>query len=331
MTDIDDCVILHDDGNRRNPFYGKSITLRSIDPNDPSIVATTIINGFSANGVTFTHGENSGAVLDGFTITGCHDGIYCDGSSPTISNCIISNNANGGIYCQNGSSPFVTNCTLSHNSSYGLYCSGSSPNISNCIIASNSSYGVECASDSSPLITNCSVVDNNQRGISASSGSPEIVNCILWDNGDDLYNCSASYSCIENGDVGVGNIYYMPYFVDAEGGDYHLRSYSPCIDAGDPNSDYFNEPESGGINMGAYGNTSEAETASLDTDADGLPDTWERNWWPEDVNLSQEPEGNPDGDNFITLAEYLFGYNPTVATVAPMQIPYFNSKSVIFS
>jgi len=42
--------------------------------------------------------------------------------------------------------------------------------------------------------------------------------------------------------------------------DYHLSPYSPCIDAGDPMSDYNFEPEPDGgrINMGAYGNTPEA-------------------------------------------------------------------------
>ena len=35
---------------------------------------------------------------------------------------------------------------------------------------------------------------------------------------------------------------------------------SPCIDAGDPNDDYSNEPDPNGgrINMGAFGNTDQA-------------------------------------------------------------------------
>jgi len=36
--------------------------------------------------------------------------------------------------------------------------------------------------------------------------------------------------------------------------------HSPCIDAGDPKSEYKNEPKPNGgrVNMGAYGNTEEA-------------------------------------------------------------------------
>lgn len=70
-----------------------------------------------------------------------------------------------------------------------------------------------------------------------------------------------------------GNIYLNPSFIDPNLGDYHLMSFSPCIDAGDPNSDYSLEPEDNGkrINIGAYGNTPWA-TRTLDSDEDGVKD-----------------------------------------------------------
>ena len=42
--------------------------------------------------------------------------------------------------------------------------------------------------------------------------------------------------------------------------DCHVRPKSPAIDAGDPKSPYRNEPKPCGwrVNLGAYGNTSEA-------------------------------------------------------------------------
>ncbi len=54
-----------------------------------------------------------------------------------------------------------------------------------------------------------------------------------------------------------------PLFTDASSGDYHLQTTSPAIDAGDPADDFSNEPNGGGdrINIGAYGNTSEATKA----------------------------------------------------------------------
>lgn len=94
----------------------------------------------------------------------------------------------------------------------------------------------------------------------------------------------------ENGDfenmdsqVGInGNISQDPLFHDADSNDFHLQSRSgrwhpssnswvtdiatsPCIDAGDPDSDFSNEPTGNGsrINLGAYGNTAEASKSPL--------------------------------------------------------------------
>jgi len=59
---------------------------------------------------------------------------------------------------------------------------------------------------------------------------------------------------------GGGNIDADPLFKNPEIFDFHLTRHSPCIDTGNPNDDYSNEPSPNGnrINMGAYGNTSEA-------------------------------------------------------------------------
>ena len=60
---------------------------------------------------------------------------------------------------------------------------------------------------------------------------------------------------------GIGNLNTDPLFVDRNAGDYHLRSSSPCINAGDPNrtaeageTDIDGESRimGGRIDMGAY-------------------------------------------------------------------------------
>src|SRR4030042_645279 len=100
---------------------------------------------------TCSSGETADTVLKGFTITDGKlipygSGIYCiDYSSPTITNCTISDNSasnGGGIYCFYNSSPTITNCTISDNytptSAGGIYCSyGSLPKINNTIIYFN--------------------------------------------------------------------------------------------------------------------------------------------------------------------------------------------------
>ena len=78
-------------------FNGKNITVTSIDPTDPDVVAGTIIDASgSGSVVTFANGETSNAKLTGFTITGGYGtspvigylywggGVYCYKSSPTI-------------------------------------------------------------------------------------------------------------------------------------------------------------------------------------------------------------------------------------------------------
>jgi len=129
-----------------------------------------------------------------------------------------------------------------------------------------------------PKITNVTIV-NNLYGVMAFAGSePDILNSIFWNNTHgDMHQCQASFSCYQGASEDQGNIDADPLFADAGGGDFHLRSQwgrylpgqdmwildemiSPCIDGGDPNADYFFEPEPNGdrINMGAYGGTAYA-------------------------------------------------------------------------
>lgn len=57
-----------------------------------------------------------------------------------------------------------------------------------------------------------------------------------------------------------GNISADPLFVNADASDFHERTGSPHVDAGNPKSDFSLEPQPNGgrINIGAYGNTAEA-------------------------------------------------------------------------
>ncbi len=128
-------------------FPGKNIILRSTDPTDPDVVASTIINGQRTGPVVrFWARAKPPCVLSGFTLTNGRatrgGGISAFGTPATIQNNTISGNKaeyGGGLYDCDGT---IQNNTISGNSSYsnseggGLYnCDGS---IKNNTISGNS-------------------------------------------------------------------------------------------------------------------------------------------------------------------------------------------------
>ena len=193
-------------GNRDIDFFGKAITVRSESGPENCIIDCQN----SGRGFYFYKGEDANVILDGFTITngytrsygsrGGGGGIYCDNSSPTITNCTITDNTGyglggGGIYCEQ-SNPTITNCKISGNSIYarsqgggGIYCYRSNPKISNCTITGNTGDekggGIYCKG-SSPTITNCTIIGNSAMryggGIYCDESSPTITNCAISNN-----------------------------------------------------------------------------------------------------------------------------------------------------
>ena len=320
-------------------FNGKPVHLRSTDPNDPNVVAATIIdaNGVG-NGVTFSNAEDANSIIQGLTIRNAQSawwyaGINCTNASPAIRDCVLRNNYSGiyldhstaeitncqgiynshyGLFIRYSSSPTIASGIFSHNDTYGVFADDSEGVINNSVMAKNSNAGLRVSSGSVTVL-NCTIADNTTYGIYATSAT-EVKNCILWNNSNDLYNCSATFSCIEDADTGRGNIYADPLFQDADANDFHLDANSPCIDTGVPWFDYSNEPSPNGgrINMGAYGNTSEAMT-STDVDSDNISDAWEAMYWPGDDPNLHDPNDNPDGDSLTNLSEYLFGTDPNTS------------------
>lgn len=111
-------------------FRGRAITLTSIDPNDPDVVESTVIDAKHDDiydiVVSFHTGEGPNSVIAGFKITGGYaqygSGICCwENCSPTIKDCNITGNTStsdgGGIYCRNNSNPIITDCNINKNSS----------------------------------------------------------------------------------------------------------------------------------------------------------------------------------------------------------------------
>ena len=285
------------DGNRDIDLKGKAITVKSENGADACIIDCEGTFVKPHRGFYFHSGETETSVVDGFTIQngwidGAGGGVYCDSSSPTLTNNAITGNTasydGGGVYCEYYSSPTLTNNTITGNTaSYGggVSCDSSSPTLTNNAITGNTaSYdggGVYCEYYSSPTLTNNTIADNTASaggGVYCYNYSvPILINCILWaDAPQEVYFESSypngivvSYSDVQGGkdgivsenpgdiiDWGEGNIDEDPLFVDADNGDYHLQAGSPCIDAGTPDGapddDLEGNPRDEFPDMGAY-------------------------------------------------------------------------------
>lgn len=159
-------------------------------------------------------------------------GFYCYYGPAEFTRCISEANYYGFLIY--GSSAMIQNCSIRNNSSYGIYTRDGATVIRNSIIY-GSSYGIWCSYTPSPVIRGVTIANNSTYGIVASSGCvPDISNSIIWANGDDLNGCTATYSNIEDGDAGAGNICEDPKFVNAGARNYHLQNTSPCINRGNP-------------------------------------------------------------------------------------------------
>lgn len=334
------------EGNRDLDFKGKAITVRSEDPNDPNVVAATIIdcNGSETDphrGFYFHTGEDANSILEGFTITNGYGpnepfgastysaggAIYCISSSPTIRNCVFANNYShywgGGMWFDN-SHAVIEDCIFQDNVALdtggGLYNRSSSITLKDCQFVDNSAdygggiYTIDGASSVrntlfignlaainggglrnkrvASTISNCTFFDNQAPAGAAVhnvlSEGTTITNCILWGNPDTEIEGDAevTYSDIQGGYPGDGNIDADPCFANVHEDDFHLRSQfgrweptsktwvldtvtSPCIDRGDPSEPVGDEPNPNRnrINQGAYGGTAEASKSPDCTEA----------------------------------------------------------------
>lgn len=107
-----------------------------------------------------------------------HYPIMCNSSSLTITNNLIINSVDTGIYIcwASSDSTVVANNTFSNNGKEGIWCYQSSPTIKNNIITPHSSSGISASSSSFPKISYNNVWNNsaNHYALSGSICQPGI-------------------------------------------------------------------------------------------------------------------------------------------------------------
>jgi hypothetical protein len=253
------------------------LTIRSANPQDSAVVSLTTLAG----GVTLSAGTAQRSI-QGLTITGGTDGIVCSGAKLHVTSCVIAGHLDCGVEVSEESTLSLNHCIVAGNRGAGLH---SLPKTT----------GRGLSKYSRVDLTQCTIVQN--RGYGLEGDGITVANSILYGNGisaGDVQtrgnNVQVSCSDVQAGFGGQGNIDVNPLFVtpgtwtDPNAyvlGDLHLKSKaghwnprtctwvlddatSPCIDAGDPNAAFNLEPmpNGGWVNLGAYGNTTEASKST---------------------------------------------------------------------
>ncbi len=200
-------------------------------------------------------------------------GIVTDANETNLSHCVISNNYSddngGGIYSMEGARVYLDHCLI-YNNDAGEYGGGiyTEPTayeltVNNCTISNNTSisWGGAIYSFSNNTIIRNSIISNNI----GDHGACLIFSDIDIEFNDFFNNENGDISMIEIEDEDLGiinqinengdscdvyfNIFQDPLFADSDNGDYSLLAESPCIDAGNPESEY--DPDGTITDMGA--------------------------------------------------------------------------------
>jgi hypothetical protein len=246
-----------------------------------------------------------------------------DFGSPTVTDCAFHGNlaaTGGGMHTWHLEMLEVTNCTFVGNEA--LAYGGGMDNYNASFAITNSTFQANSAGtggggmingDCTVSLVNCTFYGNSARegagGMSNGSySSVEIKNCIIWGGSPQEIIGSGTvvtYSNVQGGFEGEGNIDADPLFAGAVGGDLRLRADSPCIDAGTatgaPDYDLFGipRPQGAGVDMGAY----EFPDVAYDSDGDSIPDVIEGQDDPDGDSLPNNQDLDSDGDGVPDLDE----------------------------
>ncbi|MCP4710069.1 MAG: DUF1565 domain-containing protein, partial [Planctomycetes bacterium] len=220
-------------------FLGKSITVSSVNPQDPNVVLSTVIDGSSdtASTVSFITNEDNDTMLSGLTITGGQatygGGIFCYQVEPVIIDCIIADNTadyGGGIYLYQ-SDAVILDCFI------GKFEADKQrvtldEDVSDITLNGNSAdYGGGIyGDDSTPILECCTILVNSATdyvgGIYNNTGRPVLDKCLIWGNSDseginELAQIYDGRPYVDNSNIqgwsgqfdpnGVGNEGILPY------------------------------------------------------------------------------------------------------------------------
>lgn len=248
---------------------GSVVVVPAGAPMSTTIDGFTIRNGKAASGGGVYVVEASPMIANNRIVNNVSDGgeysggggIYCLAGAPTIkSNTFAGNQSDwhgGGILCEYANAAILNNTFSANHGQWGggIYIASSYSTVANNLIAGNSAStaggGIYC-DYASPSIVNNTILSNtasggggiryyfssahtanniiayNSSGVSLNiSGAPTFSCNDVFSNGGANYDGLADQSGLD------GNISQDPRLVDRARANYHLRSDSPCRNAGD--------------------------------------------------------------------------------------------------
>ncbi|NQU05243.1 MAG: choice-of-anchor D domain-containing protein, partial [Calditrichaeota bacterium] len=231
-----DVVLVHPGTYTENiNLLGKEITVGSlfVTTGQEEYIDSTVIDGDGAGIVVrMRNNETANTRISGFTLTNGEasygGGLYINAADPSLDHLLVVGNHvsrwGAGIYCTSDASPTISHVTVTNNT------------------AESGNGGIHVYNGGTATIDNSIFFGN------APAGRP---------NG-----MTVTYTDMQGGYAGAGNINTNPLFADSDNGNYHLSDESPCIDTGDPDADpdpdetrvdmgcfYFDQPEEPNINV----------------------------------------------------------------------------------
>ncbi len=265
----DACVI---DCQGTESDYHRGFSFYSDEAADSILSGFTITNGFEDPGGAIFCDESSpliqNCIIIGNRTCWRGGGICLWTSNSVITDCIISGNTGylddpgasddiygGGVFTSGGSPTFV-NCSIIGNTAeqwlYGtpLAIGGGimthAATLISCLIAGNYA-NARCGGGiltGGSILINCTIVDNDggeDSGGICGDAETDLINCVIWNNLPDSVggNPAITYSNVQDGYPGQGNINSDPLFAAGPLGDFYLSQVSssqdidsPCLDSG---------------------------------------------------------------------------------------------------
>ncbi len=245
---------------------GSAVTLDGLSLSNGS-------GGSDADGVRCT---SASIEMLGVTISGNQGaGVDASDCTVTVRDSTISSNDDGGASCSAGELT-IEQTTIRANGGGGVEIAGAPFTLRNNFIVQNGGsstpYGgltIDNPTSASPQVFEFNTVAASEAQAGAQAAGVYCqVTTALTANSNIVYptiggapavagNCAWSYSDIEGGPTGTGNLDVDPEYVDSDNGNFHLKTTSPCKNTADPAAslaidvDGDPRPQGGRSDMGA--------------------------------------------------------------------------------